>query len=78
MITIKDILIKKGWKETVVHNLRRKATALAHPSTNLVYLIQAHEFRAGTRTIAKISSRNVVYDTNTALIIVDGFIAIKP
>ena len=77
-MTIKDILIKKGWISQKVPYGRRMVTALKHPTQNIMYMVQAHEFRAGMRTIAKVSSRNVVHDEQHDLIVVDGFIAIKP
>jgi hypothetical protein len=78
-MNIKQYLEKKGWTPEKVSQGRRMVTALRHPNQPLLYLVQAHEFRArnGLRTIARISSRNLVHDTVNDLLIVDGFIAIK-
>jgi len=76
-MNITQILESKGWKRDKIAGGRRLVTILRHPTQNIYYSIQSHEFRTGLRTIARISSRNVHHCQDTDLIIVDGFIAIK-
>lgn len=77
-MNIKQILETKGWKKDSIYIGRRQSSILRHPTLpHLFYAIQSHEFRTKLRTIARISSRNVVYDKVNDLIIIDDFIAIK-